>query len=703
MATLSKKKGNGYPRPVFREILICSKKDLAPYGTVFVMSAENYEQEKLGTLFGIFKILDFSPDSSYIVNLLTSVIKKEYFSRSERPAEESFEASLRKANLALAELARHGSISWAGKISFAGGVIERNNLHFANLGNTSVFLIRSGQISQISQDLAEGKTSEPHPLKTFTDISSGNIEKNDKIIFTTSDLLDIFSPDELRHNAGRFSREEFSGLIEASLHGNTELGGVIVIDFPIQAENKTHFDSNRSRLDRFEKTATPSQPREAEEINHPLAPAPKNPAPILSEIRMPPPRGKKPDLFIKEEEAQNQQTSFVSKIFSWLKKLYFISKNNITSFFRNLAVFARRLKAREKLFFLFRGKIRPGHLVEKITGHSRFIAGRLSGIDSKKKKFYAGIILAAILVLIIGIILYKNLSHKPVSQPVSEPSPQAENASQPSILEDTQVKSVATLEPVVDLAQKSETMILLGGSIFSLPQNSKTILKINPESKTVEENPCTLNVGNFKLMAPMPNLNTLFVLTEDNKIISFTPINKNFQENGITLPTSLSAKDIKTYLTYLYFLDPAANQIYRYPRASLDESRRAEGGFGDRQDWLKPASDVKDALGFSLNDDLYAASASDITAYLQGRKDDKIIFEKTNVPLKIDKIYSAPGMENIYALDNKNHRIVQFSKDGKIISQFWNASISNITDFIADETNKSIFLLQDKKISKFSM
>lgn len=694
MAISDKKKKNGYPEPIFREIFICSKKELAPYGTVFTVSAENFEQERLGALFGIFKILDLSSDSSYIVNLLTSVIKKEFFNRPERSAEESFEASLRKANLALAELARHESISWAGKISFAGGVIERNNLHFANLGDTSVFLIRAGQIAQISQDLDEGKTAEPHPLKTFTDISSGKIEKGDKIIFTTSDLTDIFSPDELRHNAARFSQEEFSGLIEASLHGNTELGGALIIDLLDQTEIKARFDLNQARQARLKKITAMPSPGETEETDYSFSPALKNQAPVLSEIRMPPPKERQPDLYIKEKEKETKKISFISKTFSSLKNLYSASLKLIVSFFQNSAGFARRLKIKEKMFFLFRGKMRSGHLVEKITGHSRYFAGRLSRIDSKKKKLYVGMILAAVLVLIISLIFYRNLHKEPISQPVNEPSPQAETASEPSILEDTQVKPVSALEPVADLAQKSRTLVMLNGSLFSLPENSKTILKINPESKTVEENPCALSVGNFKLMAPMPNLNALFILTEDNKVVSFTPINKNFQENNIALPAGLGAVDIKIYLTYLYFLDPAANQIYRYPRA--------EGGFGDRQDWLKSGSDIKDALSFALNDDLYAASASDITAYLQGRKDPAITFEKTSIPLKIDKIYSAPGMENIYALDNKNHRVIQYSKDGKIVSQFWNTSIFNVTDFVADETNKSILLLQDKKILKFS-
>ncbi|MDP1845368.1 MAG: hypothetical protein Q8L09_01305 [Candidatus Moranbacteria bacterium] len=696
MATPGKKKKNGYPKPVFREIFICAKKELSPYGSVFALSPGNYEQEKLGALFGILKILDFSADSSYVVNLLTSVIKKEYFSRPERSAEESFEASLRKANLALAELARHGTTGWAGKISFAGGAIERNNLHFSHLGDTSVYLIRSGQIAQISKGLDEGKTSEPHPLKTFTDISSGKLEKGDKIIFATSDLMDIFSPDELRHNAARFSREEFTGLIEASLHANTELGGVIVIDLLDQAEIKALFDSSRTRQARSEKMAALPPLDEAKKTDV-FSPAPKKQAPVLSGIKAPPAREKQSNLYIKEEETKTQKIFFTAKIFSSLKSFCLAAAKYITAFFKNLAAFFRRLEIKEKIFFLFRGKMKPGHLVEKITGHSRYFAGRISRIGSGKKKFYAGIVSAAVLVLILGAVLFKAFSKKTAPEPANQTGVQVEVPTpKPPILEDKQIKSVSEPETVVDLPQKTNNIAILDNSLFAIPESGKSILKINPESKNVEEFPCNLeNARNFKLLAPMPHLKTIFILTEDRKIISFTPVNKNFQENLIELPPNVNPINMKSYLTYLYFLDASANQIYRYPRA--------EGGFGDRQDWLKPGSDIKGALDFALNDDLYVASGNGITAYLQGRKDDTITFEKPAVSLKIDKIYSAPGMENIYALDNKNHRIIQYSKDGKIVSQFWNTSISNVTDFVADEINKSVFLLQDKKILKFSL
>jgi hypothetical protein len=689
----AKRKKNGHLKPRFREIFVCSKKELAPYGTTFVARVENFESENLGTLFGILKISDFSPDSSYIVNLLSSVMKKEYFSRSERSSEESFEACLRKANLALAEMARHGSTGWAGKIDFAGGSIGRSNLHFSNLGNTSVFLIRSGLIANISRDLDSEKTAEPHPMKTFTDISSGKLEKGDKVIFTTAELLEIFSPDEIRHNAARLSNSEFSELIEASLYANTEMSGTIVIDLVDKAETEERKQAISQKL----QEEIGKKNDESEKNQDPIRASSQsqNFGPVMSEIVAPQKKELLDHLYIQEENKKDSKDQSV-----WGKTLIF-SKNtfqNLSFFFKNVSsriVSAyHKLKIKEKMFLLFRGKARPGHFVEKIREHSRYFSGHISRLDSRKKKLYFGIFLSAFFLIVVGIFVYRNIAQKPSPETESQPILQAEPAT-PSVIDDISVKTIAGLEPVVSLSQNTFAAVFLDDALFAIPKNSKTIFKIDLNSKNVEEIPSSLEAGNFKLIAPMPNLNTIFVLTEDKKVLSFTPVNKNFQENGIEFPTDLSAAGMNTYLTYLYFLDPSANQIYRYPRA--------EGGFGERQDWIKSGADIKNSVDFAINDDLYVVSENEIVPYLQGKKDTSINFEKTSIPLAIDKIYSDSGMEFIYLLDNDNHRIVQYSKDGKIIAQYWNTDISGVKDFVVDEKNKKAYLFQEIDISTFSL
>jgi len=125
-----------------KDVFVCKKNNFKPFLEIFVQEPENVNQDNLGVIAGILEITDESEESSYIVNYLISVIKKEYFSRPKRGPIESFEAALHKANLALAKLAEHENIGWIGKVNAILLVVEKNNLHLSQTGNARALLLR---------------------------------------------------------------------------------------------------------------------------------------------------------------------------------------------------------------------------------------------------------------------------------------------------------------------------------------------------------------------------------------------------------------------------------------------------------------------------------------------------------------------------------------------------------------------------------
>ncbi|OGI27894.1 MAG: hypothetical protein A2359_01290 [Candidatus Moranbacteria bacterium RIFOXYB1_FULL_43_19] len=680
MTTSLKKRREREYQAKIRDVLICSKGELAPFATAFSFPPENFEQHKFGTLFGIIKVDDHSEDSSYVVNLLTSVIKKEYFGKPHRSPEDSFEASLRKANLALAELVRHGATKWAGKISFCGGAIERNNLHFACLGKASIFLIRGGEIAEISAELEEEKEAESHPLKTFSNTSSGKLEIGDKLIFATQELTDIFSREELRQNASHFSSEEFPGFLEISLRANSELAGAIVVDLIDSADLKPLVVEapavGREKAPKYAKPepATAAQAKKIDSFvgTKSLADEEKRSRDLENALR---------------EEAPTYPKPAWKNIF-----LNFLEKTK--DIFHSLSNSARKINFRK-----YFGRI-PALAKSSVSAAKPFFASLLSKtkkVDWRNQdtlaKFAAGIIILAIISFgAVAFVKNRNEQKRLAAETAAQP---AETAPDPQSLEDINVRNIETLEEVANLPQENIDLAVLDGVLYAISGKDRSMTKIDVDSKSTEEAKSDLSSGNFGLLAAMPNLKALFALTEDKKVISFTPINKNFQENSISLPSNLKARDIKSYLTYLYILDIDGNQIYRYPRA--------EGGFGEGQNWLRTATDLKNAKGMAINGDLYLAEGDKITAYLQGKIDGNINFEKPSVPLLIDKIFSEPDMEGVYVLDNKNRRIVKFGKDGKIVSQYWNADISSVKDFSVDEKNKVVYLLKKNQLLKFSI
>jgi hypothetical protein len=212
----------------FHNVLVCKKTDCRPFLEVLIEEPENISHQNLGTLVGIFQIDDRSEDSSYVVNYLISIIKKEYFSHTSRGSVENFEAALHKANLALAKLATHENIGWIGKINALCAVIEKNNLLLSQTGNASAFLLRGAMLAEITE--APLEETDSNPLKTFQDVISGKIEKDDKLIFTTKELFDIFSLEEIKKSALKFSRENFIQFLNTALVNELDQVATLVVD-----------------------------------------------------------------------------------------------------------------------------------------------------------------------------------------------------------------------------------------------------------------------------------------------------------------------------------------------------------------------------------------------------------------------------------------------------------------------------------------
>lgn len=210
-------------------VLIINNSSLKPYVELFEYEPENIYQQPLGSLVGFFEVKEFSDDSAYIVNHLTAVLKKEYYINPKRPVTESLDSALHKVNLALSEIARIGNVEWLGKINAAICVLEKNNAHFSVSGNAKIFLHRNTILSEISEDLASD-SPEPHPLKTFINVSSGRLEKNDRLLITSGDIFHILSTTEIKKNFERFEGEKFVQFLRTALSNQMEMIASIVIE-----------------------------------------------------------------------------------------------------------------------------------------------------------------------------------------------------------------------------------------------------------------------------------------------------------------------------------------------------------------------------------------------------------------------------------------------------------------------------------------
>ena len=280
---------------------------LSPYLDVFRHYPENITLQNLGILTGFFRINDLGDESAYIVNFLSSVLKKEYYTNSKRSIESSFDSALRKVNLALSEIAKEGNVNWLGKIDGAVCVLEKNNLHFSVCGKAKVLLLRNQSVSEISADMAPDDT-EPNPLKTFIDVSSGRLENDDKIIVCKEDIFNVFSEEELRKGSIRFKREKFVQFIKTALTNKLEIVGTIIIDIFEKEKEPKHASEPKLEIDNvFSKKVFEKEKSAPQKLSELLA----------SEEKKGYTDGKTGHIYIQEDGAEDSKKESSTRIY-WL-------------------------------------------------------------------------------------------------------------------------------------------------------------------------------------------------------------------------------------------------------------------------------------------------------------------------------------------------------------------------------------------------
>jgi len=172
------------------EILIKGGKNKNSICDIFCYEPENIEEVSLGNLYMVAEF-DANGDTNHLINLISSLIKREYYSASHRGPLDSLEASLKKANLALNELGNQGNLQWLGKLHFICAVISKEQqLLLSQSGNAQAYHWREGNLTNITKKIV-ATAAKFHPTKTFQSVISGNIEPTDKIVLTTPKLFDF--------------------------------------------------------------------------------------------------------------------------------------------------------------------------------------------------------------------------------------------------------------------------------------------------------------------------------------------------------------------------------------------------------------------------------------------------------------------------------------------------------------------------------
>ena len=182
-----------------KELVAAPRETKGAFCDTFVYEPENIQEQALGNLYIVGGISNkLANNSSYLVNLLASIVKKDYYANPKRNPFEALESALHKANMTLADFTESGNTSWIGNLDMVVAVWQDKILHFSLAGKIKIYLLRNNEITDIGQNLLKNETK-PHPFKTFANIASGSLEEGDKIIFATPAIANEFSSGTLKN------------------------------------------------------------------------------------------------------------------------------------------------------------------------------------------------------------------------------------------------------------------------------------------------------------------------------------------------------------------------------------------------------------------------------------------------------------------------------------------------------------------------
>ena len=238
-----------------KEVVVSSEEGKS-FCDTFIYIPENIDEQALGNLYIIGEIVNFSESSSYLINTLASKIKTEFYSNPKRSTMESLESGLHKVNTALSDLAEQNNTDWMGNLNMTCSAYKDGELYISQAGKIRTVLIRDNKVSDIGKNIASQNDS--HPLKTFANIASGELEAGDLVLFTTPELFNVFSEEKLKELVSSHNLDDLIQIISDTADQNNDINTMGVLAMKIEENNPetiphTHIEIEPKKSDFFEK------------------------------------------------------------------------------------------------------------------------------------------------------------------------------------------------------------------------------------------------------------------------------------------------------------------------------------------------------------------------------------------------------------------------------------------------------------------
>ncbi|MCD4705710.1 hypothetical protein K8R61_01370 [bacterium] len=710
----------------------------------------------------IFAVLECekTQENREILDFLNQEIKKYYDYRKERATrlkeENIFENFLYNINIEFQQFLRKNKLLLdIKKTNFLIGIIyfdktnEKYNLYFAQVGNIAPLLIYKTNNNEYNiARIQEATDKNSNPAKIFSNMISGQIKKDNLIIFCAENTLDYISLDKIMNIAKNSNASDTAQKIKNLLMEIDEKETFCGIAIKAEKENKTFSiisetnnvkeenppaDRENDVADDKEKTQIKEEPKIIEEKNLLDNETKDEPAEEEYPLRHPPAGGAdsgeeetlKKDM-PKIEEAKSDFTVFseskqiedlnkkhtFSKIFNIIKLpiltifsvikfvitgKIFIKIAKLPKYLKSLSILRKLLLLATIILIILFAQNTMNVKQENVTKETKKEYNELlSQIESKKNDLEASLMFSSQEKSATILLALENLIGKLPQESDKEKEKLSEIKQEIKKMEFEAklISEITEPEEIADYSKLSEiltTKIVKEGNIIYSITEDNNIFQLDLKDKSVEKIDCqqlTLPIAK----SIIKNDKNFIILHQENSFSRFQKKDNKFHPIDVKfLQSNVDISAIEIYNNKLYTLDILNNQIYKHSPVGDD--------FSIGKEWLKESIDLNNAVSMAIDGSIFVLNSDgNIFELFKGEKQNfdfsnvnKILTDPKKIQTDLDSLY-------LYILDTSGKKITMIKKDGELIIQYYSDKFNNLNDFVIDEKEKKIYVLADNKM-----
>jgi hypothetical protein len=639
--------------------------------------------DKSGRIFINLEIQNNQVNAEEIGKLIYETLQRHFFEDMSAEPYERFERALKYVNEVL-ELAKKEKFSgYIGNLNAIVAAVVGDVLYLTQAGDAEAYLIRKKYLSVVSEGLGDEESGD-----VFSSIASGQVEKDDFVLFSTTRLLRYVSQTDLAKSVQQKdaleSLNEVKDLVSTEVLGRIGLSGVKVGEEVI-----VEVEDIGKKIDEETKDVLESEGEgEVRKTEHKKGGFMDKVQGLLKKIK---PAHHKREHKHTEKKHIRKKGGILHKIGDWFKEHFSGLFNKGFGKDKVLVVLIGVIIILAVGIWIAKDNQIAKAEMERLDGILNNVAENVIEAETKGSydKEQAQVILDkayenSMEVLNSGYYRDKAKIYLVKIEEIRDKLDNVERLEMPSVY--------------IDLTEKRSDINALGfvevnDRVFVFEYNGlyEIVLDQVQDPLTIDDEETVIAATGFD------DRGSIVFMTKTGKLIEYREGTVSFMDTDDG--AFHKGVDLQDWGNRIYVLDPSGNQVWKYTYKGTRDK------FGEAEAYLSGEEDLGKAQSFAIDGSLYVLlSSGEIVKYYAGEKVD---FYINNAPFNIfkspTKVYTSDRLDEVYVLDSKEARVLVFTKDSTTgnldyKSQYLIDGVGELRDLYVDVDSQKMYLLTAGKV-----